>query len=192
MLLLLWQIPKTSPHRDKKPCDRTDSLAQKWGWTALPHITTHVLPTGKVLLLFYLSYSNTCDLDMDFYSRHITMFTIRERNLIHADSPRSPKPTPVTSAELFKCQRCQVPTFTDPPFCRETASDISLCCWRHLCLLSQTKDEEFWLSTTVHQLSKVLMTKTNTSSTSANTTLSEPHLYPGTPCYQMINSIKPL
>lgn len=101
MLLILWQIPKTSPHSDKKPRDRTDSLAQNWGWRALPHITTHVLPTGKVLLLFYLSYSNTCDLDMDFYSRHITMFTIKERNLIHADSPRSPKPT--TKSPLQSC-----------------------------------------------------------------------------------------
>lgn len=93
MLLFLWQIPKPSLHSDKKPHDRTDSLAQKWGWTALPQITTHILPTGRVPFLFYPSYCDTCGLDMDFYSRHITMFTITERNPIHADTPQSPKPT---------------------------------------------------------------------------------------------------
>lgn len=100
-------------------------------------------------------------------------------------SPKSKAYHKVTPAELFKCQRCQLPIFTHPSFYREMVSSISLCCWRHLCLLSQTKHEKFWrtLNTTLHQLSKVFVTKTNTSSASAIWTFSEPHLYPVIPCY---------
>lgn len=77
----------------------------------------------------------------------------------------------VTLADLFQYQRCQLPTFTHPGFCRETTSSIPLC----YCLISHTKHKKFWgtLNSAFHQSSKVLAT--NTSSTSVNVTLPEPH-----------------
>lgn len=179
---MFWgQIPKPSLQRDKKLHDRTDILIQKWDWTALPHITTYIPPTGKESFLFYLSYSNTRSLGIDFYSRHITVLTTEKSNPC-SYSQKAKAYHQATSADLFKCQRCQLPTFTHLSFYREMASSISLCYWKHLCLLSQTKHEKSWrtLNTTSHQLSQVLVTKTNTSWSSANWTLSEPHLYPVT------------
>lgn len=79
----------------------TDSLAQKWDWTALPHVTTHILPTGEELSLFYLSDSSICGVDMDLYSRHISMSTVKGRSPINADSPRSVNP--VTKSPLQSC-----------------------------------------------------------------------------------------
>jgi len=92
MLLFEGQIPKTSLHNDIKPEDRTGSLAQKRDWKVLPRITTHLLHSRTEPFLFYLFYSNNCGLDMAFYWRHITTFTIKDRNLIHEDTPQSPKP----------------------------------------------------------------------------------------------------